>query len=378
MRALTVVPGRSGTLRLEEVDEPPPDDGPVVVQALWVGVCGTDLEIVGGTFGTAPPGARRLVVGHESLGQVLQAPPAGPVAPGDLVVGVVRHPDPEPCPACAAGRWDFCANGRFTERGITGRHGFAQERFRLHEDHAVGVPPALGRLGVLVEPASTVVKAWEQAVRVGARGPWSPDRVLVTGAGPIGLLAALVASHHGAEVCVLDREAGGIKPELVRALGARYATGSVAGAGRRPDVVLECTGSPAMVLEAAAAVHPAGVVCAMGRTLPAPAWPPAPASLPAPASPTAPTSDPAPIPGGGTGAGPGGTGAVVLDNKAIIGTVNASTDHYRVAVDVLAQADRTWVGRLITRTVPLERFAEAFERRPGDVKVVVEVAPIPA
>ena len=98
------------------------------MQTLAVGLCGTDAEIVRGEYGDAPPGEDHLVLGHENLGRVLIAPTGSGPAEGDLVVGIVRRPDPEPCPACAAGEWDFCRNGRYTEHGIKQLHGFARER----------------------------------------------------------------------------------------------------------------------------------------------------------------------------------------------------------------------------------------------------------
>jgi len=66
---------------------------------------------------------------------------------------------------------------------------------------------------------------------------------------------------------------------------------------------------------------------------------------------------------------------MVLNNGTVFGTVNANLRHYRMAADALARADRDWLSRLITRRVPLDRFSEAFERRPGDIKVVIEFAP---
>ena len=128
MRAITVRPGQKGSARLDEVAEPPDEDGPVLVQTLSIGVCGTDLEIVNGDYGTAPPGAERLILGHESLGRVMKAPAGSGLAPGDLVVGIVRRPDALPCGNCAIGEWDMCRNGNYTERGIKARHGFASER----------------------------------------------------------------------------------------------------------------------------------------------------------------------------------------------------------------------------------------------------------
>src|SRR3989440_7764812 len=192
MRALTVIPGQAGSARLEDVPEPPIEDGPVLVQTLAVGVCGTDLEIVEGKYGWPPPGRQRLVLGHESLGRVLEAPVGSGLASGDLVVGIVRRPDPVPCPNCAVGEWDMCRNGRYTERGIKEHDGYCSERYRIHPEYAVQVASHLTRTLVLLEPASVLAKAWDHIERIGHRAVWKPRKVLVTGAGPIGLLAALL------------------------------------------------------------------------------------------------------------------------------------------------------------------------------------------
>src|SRR5207248_2668388 len=139
-----------------------------------------------------------------------------------------RRPDPVPCLNCGLGEWDMCRNGRYTERGIKERDGYCSERYRIEARYAVRVAPGLERVGVLLEPASVLAKAWEQIERIGARAAWKPARVLVTGAGPIGLLAALMGVQRGLEVHVLDRVTEGPKPGLVRDLGAAYHSGSVA------------------------------------------------------------------------------------------------------------------------------------------------------
>src|SRR5215217_2916174 len=162
MRAITLIPGQAGSARLDDIDEPAADAGSILVAAVAMGVCGTDGEIVRGEYGWAPPGRERLVLGHESLGRVLDAPADAPVAQGDLVVGIVRRPDPEPCVCCAAGEWDQCRNGEYTERGIKALDGYGCERWRIEPEFAVPVAPELGRLGVLMEPTSIVAKAWEQ------------------------------------------------------------------------------------------------------------------------------------------------------------------------------------------------------------------------
>src|SRR5271156_5625970 len=105
MRAVTVVPHEASSAALSDIDEPSTESGEVLVDTLAVGVCGTDIEIVRGDYGWLPPGKARLVLGHESLGRVADAPTGSGLNKGDLVVGIVRRPDPEPCPACAVGQW---------------------------------------------------------------------------------------------------------------------------------------------------------------------------------------------------------------------------------------------------------------------------------
>jgi hypothetical protein len=157
----------------------------VLVEALAVGVCGTDVEIVEGKYGWAPSGQTRLVLGHESLGRVVDPGPTGGLKKGDLDAGIVRRPDPVPCPNCAVGEWDLCRNGQSTERGIKQIHGFMSGRWRIEPEYVGKVDPSLGLLRVLLEPATVVAKAWEQvaawAARSGSRG--QPG----TGAGPISL-----------------------------------------------------------------------------------------------------------------------------------------------------------------------------------------------
>ncbi|MGH3125505.1 MAG: alcohol dehydrogenase catalytic domain-containing protein, partial [Streptosporangiaceae bacterium] len=214
MKAMSVIPGRSGSELIAELPDPPPAEGSVLVEGLLAGICGTDAEILRGG-GQPPAGGPRLVIGHESLGRVLEAPADAPVRPGDLVAGVVRRPDPVPCPACAAGRQDFCENGRYTERGIKGLDGYGATRWRVSPRYAVPVPDRLGDLGVLTEPGSVVAKAWEQIDALALRAPqpgWRVRTALITGAGPIGMLAALLGRQRGYQVHVFDRVTAGPKP----------------------------------------------------------------------------------------------------------------------------------------------------------------------
>jgi len=140
---------RTRYARFEEVPEPSTRDGSVVVEAVAVGVCGTDVEIVEGKYGWAPPEAQRLVLGHESLGRVVDPGDGNAFQKGDLVVGIVRRPDPVPCPHCAVGEWDMCQNGQYTERGIKQINGIMSERWRIEPEYAVKVDHSLGLLTVL-------------------------------------------------------------------------------------------------------------------------------------------------------------------------------------------------------------------------------------
>ena len=347
MKAITVEPHKPGSARLEDIPEPDARGGSVLVEAVAVGVCGTDVEIVDGKYGWAPQGQTRLVLGHESLGRVVDPGPSGSFQKGDLLAGIVRRPDAVPCPNCAVGEWDMCRNGQYTERGIKQIDGFMSERWRIEPEYAVKIDHSLGLLGVLLEPTTVVAKAWEQVGAVGHRAFWEPRTALVTGAGPIGLLAALIGRRRGLDVHVLDRVESGPKPELVRALGATYHTGSVSGLGFQPDVIIECTGVGQLITDSIQHVAPGGVVCLTG------------------------------VGSGGRTVGlPAADVAtnVVLHNNVVVGSVNANRRHWYRAGQVLANADRAWLARLITRREPPEQFMRALQRQPDDIKVVIEFA----
>src|SRR5437764_13447671 len=111
VKAITVIPGTADSVRLDERPEPAADGRNLLVQALALGVCGTDREIISGAYGWAPPGNERLVLGHESPGRVRETPDGSGCAKGAHVVGVVRRRDPVPCVACAAGQWDELRTG---------------------------------------------------------------------------------------------------------------------------------------------------------------------------------------------------------------------------------------------------------------------------
>jgi glucose 1-dehydrogenase len=346
MRAITLDPRTPDSAALEDVPEPDVAEGAILVDGVALGICGTDAEIVRGDYGEAPPGADRLILGHESLGRVAEAPDGSGFAPGDLVVGIVRRPDPVPCASCAAGEWDFCRNGRYTERGIKALHGYGSERWRIEPEFAVRVDADLGLLGVLMEPTTIVAKAWEQIDRVLARATLGPERVLVTGAGPIGLLAALLARQRGYEVHVLDLATEGPKPELVRALGATYHSTPVLEVEPQPDIIIEATGVSQVVIDALCHTGANGIVCLTGISSGGHDI----------------TFDPGLL-----------NRTIVLENDLVFGSVNANRRHYEAAAEALARADRGWLERAITRRVPLDRWRDALTREKHDIKVVVEL-----
>jgi threonine dehydrogenase-like Zn-dependent dehydrogenase len=242
----------------------------------------------------------------------------------------------------------MCRNGQYTERGIKEIHGFMSERWRIEPEYAIKVDSSLGILGVLLEPMTVITKALEQVLVVGQRAFWEPKTVLVTGAGPIGLLAALRLSARDLEVHVLDRAESGPKPELVRALGATYHRGSVLDLGFNPDIIVECTGVGSVIADSIQQVGAGGVICL-------------------------------------TGVGAGGVAgrtvadvaaAAVLKNNVIVGSVNANKRHWYKAGQNLARADRTWLSRLITRREKPENFKQALEREPGDIKVIIQFSEV--
>jgi threonine dehydrogenase-like Zn-dependent dehydrogenase len=241
----------------------------------------------------------------------------------------------------------MCRNGQYTERGIKQIHGFMSERWRIEPEYVVKIDRSLGLLGVLLEPATVVAKAWEQIAAVGRRAFWEPRTVLVTGAGPIGLLAALLGKQRGLDIHVLDRAESGSKPELARALGATYHTGSVSDVGFEPDVIVECTGVGQVIADSIRTIGAGGVVCLTG------------------------------VGSGGrtTGLTTADVAAeMVLRNNVVVGSVNANKRHWYRGSEALTRADRSWLARLITRRERPEDFTQALNRQADDIKVVVQFA----
>jgi threonine dehydrogenase-like Zn-dependent dehydrogenase len=240
----------------------------------------------------------------------------------------------------------MCHNGRYTERGVKELDGYGSEAWRVEAGYAFKLDDSLETVGVLMEPTSVVAKAWEQIDAVGTRTLFAPERVLVTGAGCVGLLAALFGVQRGLDVHVLDEAASGAKQAMVEALDATYHSGRVSTVASRVrfDVIVETTGLDAMVYEATANTPTYGILCLTGAS-----------------------------PGGrrltaGTG---DANREVVVENNLVFGSINANHRHYYAAGQALAKADLPWLEGLISRRVPLDRYAEAFTPQPDDIKVVL-------
>ena len=347
MKAITIVPDKANSASVQDVPEPPSSDGPILVRALELGICGTDHELISAEYGFATPDGKYLILGHESLGRVEEAPESSGFQKNDIIVGIVRHPDPVPCMACAVDEWDMCRNGQYTERGIKERNGFGSERWRVEPKFAIRLDEGLRDVGVLMEPTTILAKAWDHITRIGERAAWKPKTVLVTGAGPIGLIAAMMGKLRGLEVHVLDRVQSGPKPDLVQALGGHYHTGPLQKTGVVPDILIECTGVAPVIAEAMAFLGNDGILCLTGVS----------------STTQNETLDLGTI-----------NRNLVLENSVIFGSVNANRRHYELAHQALLEADRQWLSRLISRRVPLAQFSDALERHPDDIKVVIEFA----
>jgi threonine dehydrogenase-like Zn-dependent dehydrogenase len=355
---LAVTPGTPHSLHLTEIALPDVGPGDVQIRVLQAGICGTDREIIAAHFGSPPADNPSLVIGHEVLGVVEAAGDSvTTLAPGDLVTVTVRRGCG--CAQCAAGASDFCADLRFTERGIVGRHGFMTKRFVESAEYVVPVPAELREIGVLVEPTSVAEKAWRVAMAVQTRiAAWRPKTAVVFGAGPIGLLATLMLRAKGLDVYTVARRPASESPAagIVTACGATYISSReqdavvLKAAMPNVDVIFECSGSSEAVEAAIPLLGINGVLVLLSVT------------------------------GGNRSAN------LPLDkinfefvsgNKAMVGSVNSTAADFRAAIDDLKEIERRWPGlaaRLIThRLTSLDEAVGLMESTQGAIKAIVEL-----
>ena len=190
----------------------------------------------------APPGGDRLILGHESLGRVIDPGPSG-FAVGEHVVGVVRRPDPAPCPNAP---WvnGTCAPTVATPSGASSRStGSWPSAGALNRTTRCGWTRTSGSWGYSWNPPRWLPRRGSTSLpSVGARS--GTRTVFVVGAGPIGLLAAMIGVQLGVDVHVLDRATSGPQTGAGQAAGRTYHTGAITDTGLRPHIVVESTGVP--------------------------------------------------------------------------------------------------------------------------------------
>lgn len=188
---LTVICETPGTLRAEQRDRPSRGEGEVLVRVKRVGVCGTDLHIF---TGNQPFLQYPRVMGHELSGVVEEAAPGGRLAVGDVVY-VMPYLSCGHCVACRQGKTNCCVNIQVL--GVH-RDGAFTEYLSLPESFVHRAE------GVTLDQAAMVefLAIGAHAVRRGR--VQAGERVLVVGAGPIGMAAMIFARLRGAEVTALD------------------------------------------------------------------------------------------------------------------------------------------------------------------------------
>ncbi len=320
------------TLGWSELD--PPDffaNRDVLYRVHEVGVCGTDRALAAFHLGRPPKGETRLVLGHEAMGQVLDTG-AGvkSLNRGDWVVPTVRRACKPLCNSCARDRRDLCTSGNYTERGILGLHGYFTERAVDSEEDLVRVPLKLVDFGVLIEPLSVAEKAIVRALAV---HEGEPQTALVLGLGPIGILAAMALKVRGYRVRVYSLEpADHPRVAMLKLQDIPYDTRLDASA----DIVIEATGSTEVALAALAQMPPLGVMVLLGAP---------------------------------DGAGPVPFLRMIVNNQTIVGSVNASGESFRTAVEDLARFDRRAVASLLTRA----RFSDLPDSVTGPPLVAPKV-----
>ena len=351
MKAVAVFPG-TREVRVIEHEAPritEPDQ--VKLRILDIGICGTDKEICAFEYGTPPPGSDYLVIGHESLGEVIEVGPAvNRVNVGDLVVPTVRRPCPHPeCRPCRSGYPDFCITGDYTERGIKEAHGFMTEEVVDHERYMHVVPPELRDVAVLTEPLTIAEKARDQIRQIVRRLPWLipyiqegtrrlPLTAVVLGAGPVGLLGAMTLIVAGCDTFVYAlAPAPNPNSNIVEAIGGKYySQGSIPVEEQKAlfghiHLIYEATGVSHLAFEAWKLLGPNSAFIFTG--------------VPSLKGPTEVDTDLL-------------MRNIVLKNQVVFGTVNASSENFDEAIRDIGVFHRRWpqaLGALITsRTAPEE------------------------
>ena len=368
MKAVAVFPATKEIKVIEREVPQITEPDQVKLRMLDIGVCGTDKEICSFQYGWLPEGSDYLVIGHESLGEAIEVGPAVKrVKVGDLVVTTVRRPCSSPaCEPCRAGYPDFCRSGEYTERGIKGAHGFMTEFVVDTERYMHVVPPELREVAVLTEPLTIAEKAKEQGQLIVHRLPWlNPDLPMVAqtsrklhgvvlGAGPVGLLGAMVMAALGGDIYVYALPpAPNPASAIVEAIGATYVSkGNISEEQRKAlfgniDLIYEATGVSSLAFEAWQIMGPYSTFIFTG--------------VPGEHAPREVDTDTL-------------MRNIVLKNQVIIGTVNADAKAFDGSIADLGVFHQRWpeaVRALITSRSPAEGAEDVLLGKTGGIKNVI-------
>jgi glucose 1-dehydrogenase len=348
MRALTVTPGVKNSIRLDEIDKPNPSSSQALLRVQEIGICGTDLDINQGFYGEAPPGSNYLVTGHESLARVESIlGNAYGISKGDLVVPTVRRPDS--CMNCLNGESDMCLTGNYREHGIKRLHGFGSDFAVSDVGFLVKVQSKLADVAVLLEPMSVAEKGVYQAFKIQERMLWKPKRVLILGAGPVGLLTTYLLRLKGLEVVVTaTRAKDSAKARLAERAGAVYVNTMeqpLQSLGKF-DLIMEETGSAQVAMQATSMLNTNGIMCFLGIY-----------------SPTTTSEDIGEF-----------YKDVVLGNKTFFGSVNANINYFRMGLRDFAEIEKRFNGILrdtISVRLSPNEFQKAYEQNKDNIKTVI-------
>lgn len=349
MKAVTVTPAKPGSVQLIETAKPVLKSNQALLKVLKIGIDGTDLEINQGLYGEAPLGSSYLICGHECLGTVIDIDSDSTgFKKGDIVVPTVRRPDD--CLNCRSGESDMCLTGNYMEHGIKGLHGFCSEFSVSDVNFLVKIPQSLAEIAVLLEPMSVAEKAVFQTFKIQERMVWRPKNALVLGAGPLGLLSAILLRLKGFDVlAVATRPRDSLKAQLVQKVGASYANSleqPINSLGKF-DFILEETGVASVAADAQGLLKPNGVLCLLGIYAPKQV-----------------TQD------------IGHAYAdVVLGNKVVFGSVNANIRYFRSGLEDFVSIEKRFPGvlkSLFTKILQPSEFLQAYEPTKDDIKSVID------
>ncbi len=356
MKCIAVIPGIRDSARLIEVEKPRVDKDSLLVKVLRVGIDGTDIDINQALYGKAPEGKRELILGHESIGRIEEmGEEVKGFKLGDLVVATVRRPCWEGCLNCLHGESDMCLTGHFKERGINGLDGYLSQYYTEVSDFLVKVPDDLEEVAVLLEPFSIVQKGIFQAFKLQERMLWEPKKVLVLGAGSIGLLAALICRLKGLTVFLLARkELKGVRTEIVTRTGMTYLRDDISIEQIRSmcgemDIIFEATGFSPLAFDSLPLLHANGSMCLLGI----------------PVGSHTVTIDASQL-----------SSKMVLGNQVLFGSVNANRKYFEMGLEDMQKIENRYFGllkKLITQRLAMADFKKAFEPYPDHIKTVIEM-----